>query len=255
MTLSACVEMLFRDLPVSERLEQVRTAGLRAFEFWNFRNHDLALIAERKEALGLTVAAFVGNPGAGLVDPADRGQLVDTFGQACEAARQLDCHRLIVTTGAEREGVPRAAQHESIAAGLSAIAPLAADADVVIALEPLNIKVDHAGYYLWSAEEGFDLVDEVNHPQVRVLFDVYHEQVQTGNVTARMLANLDRIGYLHLADVPGRMEPGTGELNYPVILSKLAQAGYDGFVGLEFRPSTSDHAAIVRGVVEQLGSR
>lgn len=252
MRLSACIEMLFRQHPFLDRLEQVKAAGLSAFEFWDYRPHDLSALGERAAALGLEVAAFVGTPGVSLVDPAERGALVDTFGRSLQAAAALGCRRLIVTTGQERENVPREAQHESIVEGLRALAPLAAAAGVVVALEPLNVLVDHRGYYLWSAAEGFEIVDQVGDPHVRLLFDVYHEQVQTGNVLARMLENLERIGYVHIADVPGRMEPGTGELNYGVILPRLRDGGYDGFVGLEFRPSSDDHVGIVRQVAALL---
>ncbi|MBI2301800.1 MAG: TIM barrel protein [Armatimonadetes bacterium] len=248
MRLSACVEMLFRERPFLERLESVQAAGLTAFEFWDYRPHDLAALADKKNALGLDVAAFVGTPGVGFVDPAQRGLLVDTCGAACEAARQLDCPTLIVTTGNEREGVARSEQHESIVAGLQVLAPVVEAAGVTLALEPLNILVDHRGYYLWSADEGFEILREVGSANVKLLFDIYHEQVQCGNVLQRMERDLDRIGHVHLADVPGRMEPGTGELNYAVILPRLKEMGYTGFAGLECRPSTSDHPSIVRAV-------
>src|SRR4029077_17233792 len=107
-----------------------------------------------------------------------------------------------------------------------------------VVLEPLNVLVDHAGYYLVTTAEGLEIVDEVASPNVKLLFDIYHQQISEGNVIRNLTENLAKIGHVHAADNPGRHEPGTGELNYAVIFRALDAAGYDGHVGLEYRPST-----------------
>ncbi|RKD88879.1 TIM barrel protein [Halopiger aswanensis] len=105
-------------------------------------------------------------------------------------------------------------------------------------VEPLNNPVNHRGYYLDSSYAAYEIVDAVDSPVVSVLFDVYHQQIVEGNVIANLTENLEFVGYVHVADVPGRHEPGTGELNYWCVFEALDEAGYDGYVGLEYAPAT-----------------
>ena len=128
-------------------------------------------------------------------------------------------------------------KYRSVLEGIKDIAPLAEAAGVTLVLEPLNNLVDHAGYWLKESEVGFELVRKVNSPNIRLLFDIYHQQVTEGNIIERLMGNLNVIGHVHVADVPGRHQPGTGELNYGNILDKLRDAGFEGFVGLEFEPT------------------
>ena len=132
---------------------------------------------------------------------------------------------------------------QSVLDGLKALAPLAEKAGVTLVLEPLNNLVDHAGYWLKYADVGFELVREINSPNIRLLFDIYHQQVTEGNLIQRLTSHLDLIGHVHIADVPGRHQPGSGEINYPVVLGKLREAGYTGYVGCEFEPTISSEQA------------
>jgi hydroxypyruvate isomerase len=108
---------------------------------------------------------------------------------------------------------------------------------VTLVLEPLNIKVDHPGYYLQTAKEGFEMIDEVGSPALKMLFDIYHHQIMEGNVIADITKNIAKIAHFHVADVPGRHEPGSGEINYANVFRAIASSGYQGFVGLEYKPS------------------
>jgi hydroxypyruvate isomerase len=130
--------------------------------------------------------------------------------------------------------------------GLKAIAPYAEEKNITLSLEPLNVLVDHAGYYLVTSEQGFQVIDEVGSPQIKLLYDIYHQQITEGNILATICANMDKIGHLHVADVPGRQEPGTGELNYQNIFSRIADSDYQGYVGLEFKPSTTSEEALAK---------
>ncbi len=137
-------------------------------------------------------------------------------------------------------------KYVSVLEGLKELASLAKAADITLVLEPLNNLVDHAGYWLKSSQVGFELIRKVNSPNIRLLFDIYHQQVTEGNIIDSLTGNLDVIGHVHVADVPGRHQPGTGELNYTNILRKLNEAGYEGFVGIEFEPTIpSKDAALV----------
>jgi hydroxypyruvate isomerase len=235
--LSACIEMIFRDLPFTERIAATRAAGLDTVEFWGWRGKDLNAIRSACAEHGVRVATFGMDTGGPLTTGGDVDALLRGVAESIEAAESLGVTTLLCTTGSEQPGRSRAEQHELIVAKLQAAAPLLEDARITAVLEPLNVLVDHAGYYLVSSAEGFQIVDEVGSPNVKLLFDVYHQQISEGNVVRNLTGNIGRVGHVHIADNPGRGEPGTGELNYAVIFRKLDEAGYTGDVGLEYRPS------------------
>lgn len=233
---SVCVEMIFRDLPFLDRLDQVAASGAPAYEFWGLDNKDLPAIAERARRLGLACAGVVGSGGGPLVDSARRSDFLRGIRRAVDAARLLETTSLIATVGQALPNVERARQHESIVAGLRAAAPILEDAGARIVLEPLNTKIDHPGYYLHSTAEGLQIVDEVGSPNVVLLYDCYHAQIMEGDLIRALTENLPKIGHVHLADNPGRHEPGTGEVAYRNVFAALDRGGYGGYVGLEYRP-------------------
>jgi len=244
---SVCIEMIFRDLPFAERIAATRAAGLNAVEFWGWRDKDLDAVRAAGQEHGVRVAAFGMDTGGPLTTARDIDALMTGVAESVEAAEKLGVKRLICTTGDEQPGRSRKEQHEMIVAKLQAAAPLLEDAGVTAVLEPLNVRVDHPGYYLVTTQEALEIVDEVASPNVKLLFDVYHQHISEGNVIRNLTENLAQIGHIHVADHPGRHEPGTGELDYGVIFRKLDEAGYMGWVGLEYRPS-KDPAETLREV-------
>jgi len=233
---SACIEALYRDVPFVDRIEKVAAIGMKAFEFWGWGNKDIDAIKAAKDKFGLEVATFGADVGGPLVNPSNRGKLPEALKRSVEAAHKLDCKRLLVTTGNEIEGVRRGAQHQSIVDGLKAAAEIVEAGGITLCLEPLNVLVNHKGYYLYSSAEGFQIVDQVGSPNVKLLYDIYHQQITEGNLIATITASIDKIAHFHVADVPGRHEPGTGEINYKNVFKSISDSGYDGFVGLEFWP-------------------
>ena len=149
--------------------------------------------------------------------------------------RRMGVGRLITQVGQDT-GAPREAQHESIVAALRAARPILEDSGVTIMIEPLNTLVDHKGYYLWSAVEGARIVREADHPLVRLIFDIYHQQIMEGNIIPNITQNLDIIAHLHAAGHPGRHEMQRGESDYRVIFDAVDAAGYTGACGLEYTP-------------------
>jgi hydroxypyruvate isomerase len=139
--------------------------------------------------------------------------------------------------------LPEATKRQSVLEGLKALSPLAEKAGVTLYMEPLNTLVDHRGYWLNRSSAGLELVREVNSPNIRLLYDIYHMQVMEGNLIRTLTDNLDAIGHIHVADVPGRHEPGTGEINFSRVFSALREAGYTGFVGMEFDPTIPSEKA------------
>lgn len=134
-------------------------------------------------------------------------------------------------------------KYDSVLDGLKALAPLAEEAGVTLVLEPLNNLVDHAGYWLKHSDVGFELIRKVGSPNLKLLFDVYHQQVTEGNIIERITKNLDAIGHIHVADVPGRHQPGTGELNFKNIFGEIRHSGYDRYIGFEFAPTGDSQQA------------
>ena len=246
---SVCVEMIFRELPFLERLERVAGAGLPAFEFWRMADKDVEAIRAKKDELGLACAAFMGTGGVPLVDASRRADALAALRDALGVARRLDCRTLLVTTGQAMPERSRGEQHAAVVTALREGAKLCEDAGVTLVLEPLNVLVDHKGYYLETSAEGFQILDEVGSPAVKLLYDIYHQQITEGNLISTITANVARIGHLHVADVPGRHEPGTGEINYRNVFRAIDAAGYAGYVGLEYRP-TADAAATLTAVRE-----
>lgn len=245
--LSACIEMIFRDLPFPDRIAATKAAGLDTVEFWGWRNKDLDAIQAACHEQGVNVATFGMDTGGPLTTGGDIDRLLTGVAGSIEVAERLGVTTLLCTTGNEQPGVSREEQHETIVAKLQAVAPLLEDAGITAVLEPLNVLVDHKGYYLVTTAEGLQILDEVGSSNVKLLFDIYHQQISEGNVIRNLTENISRVGHVHVADNPGRNEPGTGELNYAVIFRKLDEAGYTGCVGLEYRPSV-DPAETLRQV-------
>jgi len=247
--LSACIEALFTKVPFVERIEEVKKAGLTAFEFWGRGGKDLDAIAKKKDELGLDLATFGCDTGGALVAAGSKDKFVPALKESIAAAKKLACKRLLVTTGQELKNVSRADQHKNIVEALKAGAPVVEDAGITLCLEPLNVLINHKGYYLATSDEGFQIIDEVGSPNVLLLFDIYHQQITEGNIIRNATKNVKKIGHYHVADVPGRHEPGTGEINWFNVFREIARAGYADFLGLEMWP-TGDHAEAVRATTK-----
>ncbi|SFR89178.1 hydroxypyruvate isomerase [Halomicrobium zhouii] len=245
--LSVCIEMVYDDEPFHERVHRAADAGVDAVEFWDWREKDLDAIEAAADEAGVDVVACVA--GGELTDPAAADDAVATIRESIETAADLGIPTLIATTGPDQDGLDRRTQHQNVVEVLSQVAPDAEDAGVTIALEPLNTTVDHPGYYLTTSEEGFEIVDEVGSDAVALLYDVYHQQITEGNVIDTITEHVDEIGHIHVADVPGRHEPGTGELNYANVFDAIDDADYDGYVGCEFSP-TGDPDEAMAAVLE-----
>ncbi|HJN17788.1 MAG TPA: TIM barrel protein [Armatimonadota bacterium] len=252
LKLSACIEMIFGDVPeFVDRIDRVAVTGVPAVEFWGWGNKDLAAVRARTDEKGVAIAGFCVAADAALCDPEGTETWVAGAKESIAKAKEFGVPTLIVTTGNELD-IPREDQHNAIVAGLKAIAPVAEAEGITLVLEPLNLLVDHAGYYLATSDEGFEILDEVNSPRVKLLYDIYHQQITEGQLIATITANIDKIGHFHVADVPGRNEPGTGEINYVNVFKAIAGTDYDGYIGLEYRP-TIDAAETLRNTLSIAG--
>lgn len=246
MRFSACIEMLFvAETPdVVERMRLAAEAGFDRVEFWHWRNKDIEAINNARREHGLAIAGLLAEPVADLTDTACHDDFLAGLEQSIAVARRLAAPMLIAQAGNELPGRPRAEQHQAIIVALGRAADLLAGTGVVLALEPLNTRIDHLGYYLSSTEEGLDIIDAVGRPEIKLLYDIYHSMVM-GEEPSRVLAGrIDRIAHLHVADHPGRHQPGTGGLALAQALAWIEGQGYVGAAGLEFVPKGATLPAV-----------
>jgi hydroxypyruvate isomerase len=248
MRLSACVETLFvrEHAACEDRIRAAAEAQLDSVEFWLWRDKDLDRIERALGDTGIGLTLFSAEPRSPIVDRATHREFIDGVRESLAVARRLKASALCVLADdrgvsapmkAPRRGVTRAEQHDAVVAALKLAAPMAADAGVLLLVEPLNSKVDHVGYFLDRTSEGLDVIEEVAHPAVRLLYDVYHSTMM-GEKSADTLGDRGRlVGHVHVADVPGRHEPGSGTINWPDCLDRLAAKDYCGAIGLEFWPT------------------
>ena len=239
---SVRVEALFRNMKLPQMMEKVAEAGYQGFEFGDWRAQNPAEITQLKNRLGLQCACLVGNravnpKGMTLVGPADREAFLAEIKASTEAAQRFEATRLVTLTGNELPSVPREAQHKSIVEGLKRAHDVVAPHGVTLIVEPLNTLVNHQGYYLNHMVEAFEIVREVSSPYVKILFDIYHVQIMDGNLIDTIRKNLASVGHFHVGDVPGRHEPGTGEINYVNVFRAIRETGFRDFVAMEYVPS------------------
>jgi hydroxypyruvate isomerase len=236
MKLSVCIDSVCRGWDLSEAFSIVKMSGFDAFEFWNWRRKDIGRLANEMQRFDLTLAAFC-TVGGTLVDRESHKDYLNGLKEAVCIARRLGCSMLITTAGNELPGVPREQQLENVAFGLQSAVPIVEDAGITLVLEPLNTIVDHPGHLLSRSIEAFDVIDYVGSKQLKVLFDVYHQQITEGNLIETITGRLSSIGHIHAAGCPGRHELQFGEIQYANLFQALRSAGYSNYIGLEYVPS------------------
>jgi hydroxypyruvate isomerase len=246
LTLSPCVEWLFADggRPFAERIRAAGIAGFRQVEFWRASNKDIAQVEDVLHETGVAVTCFVSEPAGWLVNPETHAEFLEGIERSAQLATRLEARSLIVVTGDLLRGVDRMRQRDAITQALVHAAPIASAAGLQLVLEPLNTHVDHPGYFLDSTVEGLDIVRDVNRPAVRLLYDLYHSVVM-GEEPEQVLAGSGHlVGHVHIADVPGRHEPGSGTIDWPRQLAALRTAGYSGAIGLEYTPMRDTESSL-----------
>src|SRR5947209_7898601 len=245
--LSVMLWTVYRDLPFEQRLEKAAEAGYQAVElvdeYKNWSAEDFRRAGLKIRSLNI-VFDTIAQVKSGVADPGAREAFLSDLNTLLPIAEKLECPAIIVLSGNRVEGLSHDAQHQSCVETLKRAGNIAAKRNVSLLLENIDPE-ENPKYYLTSVAEGFEIVREVNHPRVKFLYDFYHEQISEGNLIKKLEKNIGEVGLVHIADVPGRHEPGTGEINYPNIFRKLAQLGYDRYAAMEFIP-TGDAVASLR---------
>ncbi|KQT04631.1 hydroxypyruvate isomerase [Rhizobium sp. Leaf391] len=248
-TLAVCAEMVFRSLPVTERLKRITDLGFVA-EIWDWTKHDIPALARS----GATFSSMTGYITGTLADDEGADELIRTARLSIPVAKELGCPRLnLHGTGLDGQGLP-VVKSEFVSGAmwlkardtLNRMADLGEEEGVTFVLENLNEAVDHPKTPFAKAADTIALVSAIDRPSLKLNLDLYHAQIGEGNLIELCRQALPFIGEIQVADVPGRKEPGTGEINYPAIARALHDMDYTGVVGLEAWPSEDDELALSR---------
>jgi hydroxypyruvate isomerase len=237
--ISVMLWTVLSNLPFEERLEKVAEAGYHAVElvgeYAKWTEDDFRRYNKKRAELGITFDTTAGLR-HGVADPSAREAFLADVRRELEIMEKIECPALIAMSGNVVPGLSPEAQHASCVEGLKRAAELVEGKGVTLLLENIDLE-ENPHYFLWSVPEAYKIIEEVNHPRVKFLYDFYHAQISGGNLMANLEKHAGKAGLFHIADVPGRHEPGTGEINYLNIYKKLAELNYHGYVAMEFNPT------------------
>jgi len=236
------IPCFFQSMDFCDAIGKVRELGFDAAETYNWKGLDFEKVRSVCENTGVELVSMC-TTDFRLTAPEYRNEWLAGLRESCEAAKKMNVKHLITQVGQDT-GSRFDFQHESIVAGLKAAKPIVEHYGVTVMIEPLNTFVNHPGYYLTSSAEAFDIVREVDSPFVKVVYDIYHQQIMEGNIIPNVTENLDCIAHLHCAGHPGRHELHLGELDYRVIFVAIEKSGYTGACGLEYNPTVESAESI-----------
>ena len=228
-----------RDSPFDQRVAKVADAGYHAIElvkeYKDWAPADFARARQQFQHLNIVVDACSGID-ASLCDPSQRDLLLQQIRAQLKPLSELQCSRLILLTGNVLPNLSHEQMRANCIESLKRAADICASQNVEILLENIDPE-ENPKYFLTSVAEGFEIIREINHPQVKFLYDFFHEQIAEGNLIEKLEKNLDLVGLVHVADVPGRHAPGTGEINYANIFRTLGRLNYSHYIAMEFLPT------------------
>jgi len=258
-TLSINIEIMFpRAMPRSDRIRAVAANGFKAYSFWTAQPEERAAMVKAQHETGLTCVSLVGTGNAGgttgFTRPGAQDALLAEIRERIEIAKAFGTPDLISFVGQLQNDVRWETQRAGIVDGLKRAGDLAAPANVSIVVEPLSVNPGQPRRALDRAEDCFPVIEEVKHPHVKVCFDLYHLQRTEGNLVVNLRTGLEKklIKVVQIGDNPGRLEPGTGEINYAFIFKELRRLGYSGYLDTEMGTSRTPEYAmdLVRRMAE-----
>ena len=230
---------LEKQFPFERCVEIAAEAGYNGVqlvgEFQKWTTEDTQRMMSRIHSLGLVVDSMSGVR-AGFSTVSDTEIFMSQVKEQLEAAKRLECPQIILLSGKRMEELSPAAQTQTSVENLKRTADLAVNDHIEIVIEPID-ALENPTIFLQTVTDAFEIVGQVGRPNVKVLYDFYHEQRGFGNLIEKLANHIDQVGLVHIADVPGRHEPGTGEINYATIYRKLADLRYDKFIAMEYYPT------------------
>jgi hydroxypyruvate isomerase len=243
------LELMFpRELPYERRVEEAARCGAKHYGFWGYEGKNLDAMLDAQHKHGLTCVSLTGAPrtgwGSGLTKTGEEAAFLDDFEAACQVAKRFGAENLITFVGRRQPDIPWETQKAQVVAGLKKAGAVAEAYGVYLTLEPLN-RVESPQMTMVTSAEAYEFAAGADHPRVKVDFDIYHRQLGEGNVTPTLEEGLAKgyVRFVEVGDVPGRKEPGTGDLNYVYVFNRLRRLGYAGAIGMEHGTTrTPQHA-------------
>ncbi len=254
----ACIDTLYTELEWKERFQAAKNDGFDAVEFWDWRIRDVNETRKAAQEAQITVSGFNGDADYSLVDPEHKENYLDYLAQSIAWAKKAGALSVTIHSNALGEGgaVVNHYTHLSDTVKLCsmydtllACARMAEKEEINLNLEALNITTDHVGNFLKNTQMAAEICRLIGSPRLKVLYDVYHMQINEGCICDTISAYSDQFGHIHVADAPGRHEPGTGEINYQKVIRHLESCGYTGYVGYELFP-LKDTKTAVKAIME-----
>ena len=249
----ACIDTLYTELPWLERFQAAKNDGFEAVEFWDWRIRDLKQTREAAEKAGIAISGFNGDADYSLVDPSHKQKYLEFLAQSMDAAKQVGAASVTMHSNALGDGGIVVDHYDNLSHTVKLCsmydmlldcAKIAEQSGIAMNLEPLNITTDHVGNFLAHTQMAAEMTRLIGSPMLKVLYDVYHMQLNEGAICDTIKANADQLGHIHVADAPGRHEPGTGEINYAKVFACLEEVGYTGRIGFELFPETDTKTAV-----------
>ena len=239
---SACIEPMYQELPFLERFRAAGQDGFAYVEFWSWTDKDLRAVRQAAEDAGVGIAGFNGDAELSLIDPRQKEAYLAFLRRSIAAAREVGARSLTIHSIGMGEG--GMVHSFTVFDNLRSCADLAEESGIRLNLEPLNITTDHRGNFLTTTRMAAEMTRLIGSPMLKVLYDVYHMQLNEGSLCDNIRTYGDQFGHIHVADAPGRHEPGTGEINYRKVFSCLEETGYTGLVGFELIPAETTAQAV-----------
>jgi len=248
------IESLYSELPFDERFAQAKADGFDAVELWGWDDKNLPRVKELLDKNNLKIADMSGDGPLSMCDPVNKKAYIEYIQKAIEAAKIVGCPTLVIHSDSLQDSPqfakPMSGDYSDVTRYcamfdvLREIAPMGEEAGITFVLEALNIVKDHCGNFLNDTKTSVDLVAAVGSPNLKVLYDAYHMYLDEGKICETTEKYLPYIGHIHIADAPGRNEPGTGAINYRNFLKHLDRIGYKNYVGFELYPSIDTRTAV-----------
>ena len=248
----ACnMESWWTDLDFMQRFERAAEAGFSSIEFWehNKNNRNMNAVATLAKKLDLNIVQFTGWGGPSLADTNHHHDFIETMKHVTEIAHQLNAPMFTVVGHQTLKTISQADSLANLSLALETAAPILEDAKKMLILEPFN-PVDHQGHFLNGSADALRICREIDSPFIKINWDLYHMQLTEGNIVDNLYAGIDQIGYIQVADIPGRHQPGSGELNYNFIFNAIDAIGYKGPIGLECWPENNDENQAIEDIIK-----
>ena len=247
----ACnMESWWTELPFMERFIAASEAGFAAIEFWDYtdQSRNVKEIAKLCKSLELQIVQFTGWQGPSLALMDNHHAFTESMKRAVEVAHELDAPMFTVVGHQSVNGVSHEDSIENIKQALMNVAPILEDAEKMLILEPFN-PVDHQGHFLNGSKDALTICRTIDSPSIKINWDLYHMQLTEGNLIDELKSGMDQVGYIQIADVPGRNQPGTGELNYRFIFKEIKKMKYEGYIGLECWPKNKNQEQAIQDLL------